>query len=195
VRKKKLQKTELPPVELRHIDSGEMWMVPGDVFAKGGAAATRWIDERIKERKTAEFFAAEEKREAEQAAAAKAEAEKLAAKAGERTMEDVLAENAKLLHRITKLENSVDGYKHRLQVKEELLTELGAAHNLRNINAEPLEQLKQDMAQKAEEAKRRKARNSELFDRIRAGEFVPESAFQAPLPPPAPAVDEEAADA
>jgi len=175
-------KKKAQPVELKHIESGETWMVPGEVFAKGGAAATRWIDERIKERKAAEFFAAEKKREAELAAAAKAEADKLASLVGERTMEDVLAENAKLLHRITKLENSVDGYKHRLQVKEELLTELGAAHNLRNINAEPLEELKRDMAQKAEESKRRKARNAELFNRIREGEFVPDAAFFAPLP-------------
>lgn len=181
-------KRKLKPVELKHLASGETWQVPGDIYAKGGAAASKWIEQQITERKTAEFY----KAEADRKAAEQAEQQRQATLVGERSVEDLLAEIETYQRRVSKLEESVESYKHRLQLKDDLLTDLGAAHELRTINQEPLEEVKRDMAAKSELAKRRKARNAELFDRIRAGEFVPESAFFAELPAEAPT--EEASD-
>ena len=179
--KKKAPKKPEPPVKARHLASGEEWEVPREVYAAGKAAA--WIEEQIADRQQQEAIA---KRQAADADAA-AEQARLDAIAPEKTREDLLAEVDALQTQLRRLNREHDDVQHRMGLKDRQITELSALVDLHGLHRQSFdtvaEKVADHQAQQRHQTNRKRDRNALLFEKIRQGQHVDLSEFDAPLPP------------
>lgn len=175
--KPKPTKKQEPPVRARHLSSGEEWQVPRHIYQSGKAAA--WIEEQIADR---EKQAAITKRQEADAAAARIEAIQ-----PEKTREDLLQEVDALQTQLKRLNREHEDAQHRMGLKDRQITELSALVDLHGLHRQSFdtvaEKVADHQAQQRHQTNRLRERNARLFERIRAGEFVDMSEFNAPLPP------------